>query len=74
MQYEETAPYTRVKPKAQAKAILRKAQTDINHMSSFAIVWHLVKRHRMALVSIWAVLITVQYLFPFALDSLLSIR
>lgn len=50
MQYEETAPYTRVKPKAQAKAILRKANSDINHMSSLAIGWHLLKRHKMGLL------------------------
>lgn len=50
MQYETTATNTRVKPKAQAKAILRKAQTDINQMNSLAIVWHLIKRHKFGLL------------------------
>lgn len=50
MQYEATATNTRVKPKAQAKAILRKANTDINQMNSLAIVWHLIKRHKLGLL------------------------
>lgn len=50
MQYEETMGNTRVKPIAQAKAIVRKANNDINHMSSLAIVWHLVKKHKLGLL------------------------
>jgi hypothetical protein len=52
MQYEETAiSSNRIKKAAQVKRIEKKLKsTDINQMSSFAIVWHLVKRHKISLL------------------------
>ncbi len=37
------------------------------------IIWHLVKRHKFGLVSIWAVIITVLWAFPPATDILVSL-
>lgn len=37
------------------------------------ILWHLVKRHKFALVSVWAVLITISYIFPPVWDILGSL-
>lgn len=49
-----------------SKKISKKAAVNesIKNVSTGAIVWALVKRHKFALVSIYAVLITVLYLFP----------
>lgn len=46
---------------------------DLEKLKTGAIMWHLVKRHKFGLVSIWAVTITVLYLFPFAPHLLISL-
>lgn len=66
-QYLETA----VKPSKVTKK--RSAELEIDRLNTFEIIWHLVKRHKFGLVSIWAVIITVLYLMPFLPDVILSL-
>ena len=45
----------------------------LDKVSTSRILWHLVKRHKFGLVSIWAVLITISYMFPPVWDILGSL-
>lgn len=42
-------------------------------ISTSQIIWHLVKRHKFGLVSTWAVVVTIQWMFPPAFDMLTSL-
>jgi len=48
------------------------AKYELGRYDTGAIVWHLVKRHKFALVVAYAVVISVQYFLPFIPDLLLS--
>lgn len=56
MNYETTG-----KQKISKKAAVNES---IKNVSTGAIIWALVKRHKFALVSIYAVILTILYLFP----------
>ncbi len=52
--------------KTGSKKIRKSAAINesIKNVGTGAIVWALVKRHKFALVSIYAVILTILYLFP----------
>lgn len=56
MNYEQTGS-KKIRKSAAAKE-------SIKNVSTGAIIWALVKRHKFALVSTYAVVITLLYLFP----------
>lgn len=45
----------------------------LDKVSTGRILWHLVKRHKFGIVSIWAVLVTVTWVFPPVWDILGSL-
>lgn len=45
----------------------------LGKISTSRIMWHLVKRHKFGLVSAWAVVITISYIFPPIWDILGSL-
>lgn len=48
-----------------AKTMKNKVSEDLlSKVSTSRIIWHLVKRHKFGLVSIWAILITLTWVFP----------
>lgn len=63
---------TPIKP-VNAKAAKRYAMKDMDAYSTPAILWFIAKRHSHALVTAWAIVITVLYIFPPAVDVVLSI-
>ena len=44
----------------------------LKQVSTGTILWHVVKRHKFALVTLYAAILTILYLFPFAPDLLFS--
>lgn len=49
----------------KVKDIKNKVSTQyLDQIGTGKIVWHLVKRHKFGLVTIWAILMTVSYIFP----------
>lgn len=42
----------------------------LSRISTSAILWHLVKRHKFGLVLTWAILMTISYIFPPVWDIL----
>lgn len=64
MNYEET-PIKKTKVSGTAPAL-----KGLERVSTAQILWYLVKRHKFALVIVWAVTITLLYTMPF-LPSLL---
>ncbi|MBA3679087.1 hypothetical protein H0W80_02765 [Candidatus Saccharibacteria bacterium] len=67
MQYEETPTKN---SKGLGKAV---KDNDLEKINTGAILWHLVKRHRFSLVTVWAIVITILYMFPFVPDMILSL-
>lgn len=61
----ETTP---IKKTSNKKAIM----ADIDRLGTPTIVWFLVKRHKVGLLTGWAVVMTTLYLFPFVPEMLLS--
>lgn len=48
-----------------AKSIKNKMGTEVlNNFSVGQMFWHLAKRYKFGLVTVWAVLITISYIFP----------
>jgi len=45
---------------------------ELKRIDTTHIIWHVIKRHRFGLVSAWAVVITILYVFPPAPDLILS--
>mgnify|MGYP001020491243 CR=1 FL=1 len=64
MNYEET----QVKKSKVNGATL--ALKGLERVSTARILWYLIKRHKFAIVIVWAIVITILYLMPF-LPSLL---
>lgn len=67
MKYEKIP----VNIKPSKESIKSDQARELNRLSTSAILWHLVKRHKFGLVSFYAVAITVLYLMPF-LPSLIA--
>lgn len=67
MTYEKTP----VIKKASKQAVKQEVAKELDRVSTGAIIWHLVKRHKFAIVLIYAITITVLYLAPF-LPSLIA--
>lgn len=56
------------------KGMKNKVSDDyLSKITTSRIFWHLVKRHKFGLVSMWAVLITITYMFPPVWDILGSL-
>lgn len=45
----------------------------LGKISTSRIIWHLVKRHKFGIVSVWAVVITITWMFPPVWDILGSL-
>lgn len=45
----------------------------LSQIGTGRILWHLVKRHKFALVLIWAIVVTISYMFPPVWDILFAI-
>ena len=65
-----TTPVTNSTPTELAN---RAISMGMSKVSTRKIIWHLIKRHKFFLVSTWAVIITILWLFPPAIDVILSI-
>ncbi len=63
-------PFKMGRPKAMKKNV---RNNYLNNISTGAMVWHLVKRHKFGLVLTWAILATVTYIFPPTWDILGSL-
>lgn len=56
------------------KAMKKNISEDLlSKVNTSRIIWHLVKRHKFGLVTLWAVLITITYMFPPVWDILGSV-
>lgn len=44
----------------------------LNGVGTGTIIWALVKRHRLFIITTYAIVLTVLYLFPFAPDLIIS--
>lgn len=64
MQYEDM-PVKKTSKKSVDKYNLEKVSTG-------TMLWHVIKRHKFGLVTAWALVITILYLFPFVPDLLFS--
>ena len=64
MNYEETPVK---KSKVSGDTLVLKG---LEKVSTARILWYLIKRHKFAIVIVWAIVITILYLMPF-LPSLL---
>ena len=49
------------------------AVNSLNNISTGAILWHLVKKHKFAIVSMYAIVLTAVYIFPPLPDILSSL-
>ena len=57
-----------------AKAMKKNAgDMYLQKISTSQMLWHLIKRHKFGLVSIWAILMTISYMFPPFWDILASL-
>jgi len=45
----------------------------LSQIGTGRILWHLVKRHKFTLVLIWAIVVTISYMFPPVWDILFAI-
>lgn len=59
----DNAPVKLNKPKGDT--VRRALLSEIDHLGTPTIIWFLVKRHKVGLLSTWAVVMTTLYLFPF---------
>lgn len=58
----ETTPF---KVGSSSKAIKNKAQNSaLSNVGTGQLIWHLVKRHKFGLVSIYAIVLTAVWIFP----------
>lgn len=65
MKYEETP----VKKSNNAKEINKKMKNNnLDNVNSASIIWYLIKKHKLLLVTTYAVVITALYLMPFLTD------
>lgn len=66
----ETTPF-----KPGSIKVMRDKVSDsvLDKVSTSRIFWHLVKRHKFGLVSLWAVVITITWMFPPVWDILGSL-
>jgi hypothetical protein len=67
MQYEET-PIKKSKVSGTSLAL-----KGLERVSTLAIVWYLVKRHKFGLVIVWALTVTILYIAPFVPSMLLGL-
>lgn len=67
MQYEETPVK---KSKVSHKQV---ALQELSRVSTGAIIWYLVKRHKFGLVTTWAIIVTLFYTVPFLPDLLFNL-
>jgi len=59
---------------SDGKAIKSKMSIKVlDNISTPKIIWHLVKRHKFGLVLIWAIVMTVSYMFPPVWDIIGSV-
>lgn len=50
---------------SDTESILKKHdESMLNRISSGVILWHLLKRYKFELVVVWAVLVTLTFIFP----------
>lgn len=66
---------TKDKPKTPHEANKLGAKSvfkDMQSLSTFSITWFLVKRHKMFIVTSWAVIVSVYYFVPFVPDMILG--
>jgi hypothetical protein len=67
MQYETT-------PIKNSKDLGKQVKSaNLDKIKTGTILWHLIKRHKFVLVTTWAIVITILYMFPFVPDLLLSV-
>jgi hypothetical protein len=66
----ETTPFKTGSSKSIKKNI---SDNVLDKISTGRILWYLVKRHKFGIVLIWAILMTVSYMFPPIWDILGSI-
>lgn len=69
MKYEETP----INKTVSKEAVKKHKNDQLDKVSTSAIIWHLVKRHKFALVTTYAVVLSVFYFMPFLPDILFSI-
>jgi hypothetical protein len=67
MTYEETP----VSGKVSKHAVKKEAGKVLDNFSTGRILWHVVKRHKLGLITTYAVILTAFYFLPF-LPSLLA--
>jgi hypothetical protein len=67
MKYEKTPV------KHGADLAKKEVLADIEKLGTLAILWHLVKRHKFALVTTYATALTLYFLFPFLPDVLFNL-
>lgn len=51
----------------------RYAQKELDRVGTFALLWHVVKRHKFGLVASWALIVTIMHFVPFAFDMLFAV-
>lgn len=68
MNYEKTPIKNNIKDAAK-----KSVHNDMDRLSTSAILWHVVKRHKFGLVVTYAVVLSVLYFVPFAPDMLTDI-
>lgn len=73
MKYETT----KVNTKPSKVAIKKAENRDLDKLSTSKLLWHLVVRHKFALVVLWSVYVTIQHFLPtvpvLAMDAVRSI-
>jgi len=65
-----TTPVTNSSEAVLGKTVVNKV---MNRVETRSIIWHLIKRHKFFLISVWAIFMTIMYLFPPFLDVIKSI-
>ncbi len=66
----ETTPFKVGSSKAIKNNINDKALSQIN---TWSLIWHIVKRHKFGLVSVYAIIITALWIFPPLPDVIASL-
>lgn len=69
MTYEETP----VSKKIDGKAVNKNSRNLLlSKVSTGAMIWFIIKRHKFGIAVTWAVFITICYMMPFVPDMILS--
>lgn len=55
------------------EAVKTEGNITLSEISTGRIAWHLIKRHKFGLVSVYAFALTMLYLFPFLPDVIASL-